>query len=239
MTPRGRKTGGSEEKDSLFDVSTANVRSYGERKGKGPLSKLPKGVLSAAPPLSRGDFCGVPQESIILPPENLSTPTQCARSRPEGDEPFEAEVGETPDGPGTPYLQQQPLSRWRGLIKMAIMCIIGTAIILTAYVTDLWSPADIAPMGKKLSAALALSGGKNAAPSSLLQALADDHPDREVWLQSFYEEKNSIKSMNAYQKITLGEYCTLREKGAPKAIPTMCVLTIKHDEALMPVRAKS
>ena len=76
-------------------------------------------------------------------------------------------------------------------------------------------------------------------PSSLLQALADDHPDREVWLQSFYEEKNSIESMNTYRKITLGEYRALREKGAPKAIPTMCVLTVKRDESMMPVRAKS
>ena len=61
--------------------------------------------------------------------------------------------------------------------------------------------------------------------------------DREVWLRSFYEEKNSIKSMNTYRKITLGKYRALREKGVPKAIPTMCVLTIKRDEALLPVRA--
>jgi hypothetical protein len=40
-------------------------------------------------------------------------------------------------------------------------------------------------------------------------------------------------------EITLGEYCALREKGAPKAIPTMCVLTIKKDENLLPPRAKS
>jgi hypothetical protein len=45
--------------------------------------------------------------------------------------------------------------------------------------------------------------------------------------------------MNTYQKITLGEYRALREKGVPKAIPTMCVLTIKKDENLLPLRAKS
>ena len=38
---------------------------------------------------------------------------------------------------------------------------------------------------------------------------------------------------------TLGEYRALRKKGAPKAIPTMCVLTIKKDENLLPLRAKS
>ena len=79
----------------------------------------------------------------------------------------------------------------------------------------------------------------NDCPSSLLQALADSHPDREVWLNSFYEEKDSIESMNTYRKITLGEYRALREKGAPRAIPTMCVLTIKRDENLLPVRAKT
>ena len=45
--------------------------------------------------------------------------------------------------------------------------------------------------------------------------------------------------MGTFWKITLGEYRALREKGAPKAIPTMCVLTIKKDEQLMPLRAKS
>jgi hypothetical protein len=33
--------------------------------------------------------------------------------------------------------------------------------------------------------------------------------------------------MNTYQKITLGEYQALREEGASKAVPIICVLTIK------------
>ena len=45
--------------------------------------------------------------------------------------------------------------------------------------------------------------------------------------------------MNTYRKITLGEYRALREKGAPKAILIMCVITVKQDEALLSVRAKS
>jgi hypothetical protein len=76
-------------------------------------------------------------------------------------------------------------------------------------------------------------------PPSLLQALALTHPNREVWLQSYYEEKRGIEEMGTFQKITLGEYRTLCEKGAPKAIPTMCVLTIKKDKQLMPLWAKS
>jgi hypothetical protein len=65
------------------------------------------------------------------------------------------------------------------------------------------------------------------------------HPDRDVWLESFGEEKNGIKSLNTYDKILLVEYCALCEKGAPCAIPTMCVLTIKKDEMMNPLRAKS
>jgi hypothetical protein len=45
--------------------------------------------------------------------------------------------------------------------------------------------------------------------------------------------------MGTFRKITLGEYRALCEKGAPKAIPTMCVLVIKKDEQLMPLWAKS
>ncbi len=76
-------------------------------------------------------------------------------------------------------------------------------------------------------------------PPSLLQALAISHLDRELWLQSYYEEKGGIESLGTFKCLTLGECCALQEKGAPKAIPTMCVLTIKKDEHLMPLRAKS
>ena len=80
---------------------------------------------------------------------------------------------------------------------------------------------------------------KQDCPLSLLQALADDHPDRDVWVQSYYEEKDSIESIGTFQRLSLGEYRALREKGAPRAIPSMCVLTVKQDENLLPLRAKS
>jgi hypothetical protein len=76
-------------------------------------------------------------------------------------------------------------------------------------------------------------------PPSLLQTLALTHPDRKVWLQSYYKEKSGIEEMGTFWKITLGEYRAFRKKGAPKAIPIMCVLTIKKDKQLMPLRAKS
>jgi len=58
-------------------------------------------------------------------------------------------------------------------------------------------------------------------PPSLLKALAESHPDREIWLASFYEEKRGIQDLDTYKKITLGEYRALREKVAPRAIPTI------------------
>jgi hypothetical protein len=69
----------------------------------------------------------------------------------------------------------------------------------------------------------------------LIRALADTHPDRKIWLQSYYKEKWGVKSLGTFCKITLGEYRTLHKKGAQKAIPTMCVLTIKKDENLLPL----
>jgi hypothetical protein len=76
-------------------------------------------------------------------------------------------------------------------------------------------------------------------PPTLLKALADSHPNREVWLQSYKEEKSGLESLNTYRELTLGEYQALRKKGAPRAIPTICVLTIKQDKNLLPQHAKS
>jgi hypothetical protein len=76
-------------------------------------------------------------------------------------------------------------------------------------------------------------------PPTLLRALADSHPGRKVWLQSYYEEKQGIGSLGIFKKITLGEYRAICKKGAPKAIPTMCILAIKKDENLPPLREKS
>ena len=76
-------------------------------------------------------------------------------------------------------------------------------------------------------------------PRSLLTALDASHPDRDTWLLAFREEKDGIQSQHTYDVLSLAEYRALREKGAPRAIPTMCVLTIKPDELLRPHRAKA
>jgi hypothetical protein len=74
-------------------------------------------------------------------------------------------------------------------------------------------------------------------PLTLLKALADT--DREVRLKSYYDEKGGLISLDTYPKIKLREYCALQEKGAPHAIPIMCVLTIKKGKNLLPLCTKS
>ncbi len=71
-------------------------------------------------------------------------------------------------------------------------------------------------------------------PRSLLTALADKHPDSDIWMRSFWEEKDSIISMDTYNTITPVQYRALCEKGAPRAIPTMCVLTLAGKSARNP-----
>ncbi len=76
-------------------------------------------------------------------------------------------------------------------------------------------------------------------PRSLLTALAKNHPDQEVWPQNYVEEQPRIESLGTHDKISLAEYRALQKKGAPRAIPTMCVLAIKPDKMRNPFRVKS
>jgi hypothetical protein len=76
-------------------------------------------------------------------------------------------------------------------------------------------------------------------PPTLRKALADTHPDSEVWLQSYKEEKGALQSLNTYRKITLREYCALCKRSVLRAIPTKCILRIKRDKNFLPQCAKS
>jgi hypothetical protein len=58
-------------------------------------------------------------------------------------------------------------------------------------------------------------------------------------LASFREEKSGTKLQNTYVKISLANYRALWAQGAPRAILTMCMLSIKKDEMFNPLRAKS
>ena len=96
--------------------------------------------------------------------------------------------------------------------------------------------ADSAPAARFVSA-------KNLfapCPPSLSKALHPSNPDRQVWLDSYNEEKGGLESMDVYEKISKKQYLLLRRKGLiPKAIPSMCVLVVKPDRDGKPSRAKS
>ena len=82
---------------------------------------------------------------------------------------------------------------------------------------------------------------KAPCPPSLLKALNEDFVDRSTWLDSYNEEKNGLLENDTYVEISLQEYRRLRRlpQSVPKAIPSMCVMTIKRDENMAPDRAKS
>lgn len=81
---------------------------------------------------------------------------------------------------------------------------------------------------------------KSACPKSLKEALAEDAVDRDIWLASYHEEKNSLLDNETFVRLSLQQYRELRlKKNAPRAIPSMCVQTIKKDENGAPDRAKS
>eukprot|EP00956_Cyclotella_meneghiniana_P038057 scaffold148302_cov51-Cyclotella_meneghiniana.AAC.2 len=93
-----------------------------------------------------------------------------------------------------------------------------------------------APAARHVSAANLL----NPCPPSLAKALHPSNPDRDTWLASYMEEKGGLESLEVYEKINKKTYLSLRRSGRiGKALPSMCVLVIKHDKDGNPVRAKS
>ena len=83
---------------------------------------------------------------------------------------------------------------------------------------------------------------KAPCPPSLAKAMHEDFVDRATWYESYLEEKHGLRDCDTYEEISLQEYERLRRlphSVVPKAIPTMCVLTIKRNEHMNPDRAKS
>jgi hypothetical protein len=56
-------------------------------------------------------------------------------------------------------------------------------------------------------------------PRSLLYALDNKHPDRDVWLQSFQEEKDGLLSMDTYNTITLRNIVPTVKRVLPTRFP--------------------
>ena len=77
-------------------------------------------------------------------------------------------------------------------------------------------------------------------PRFIWQALKDkSHPDYSTWLASYDEENQGLLSQFTYDVINEAEYQRLRDRYGIKAIPTMCILTVKPDSNGQPLRAKS
>ena len=78
-------------------------------------------------------------------------------------------------------------------------------------------------------------------PISLLKSLYENFSDRSTWCDSYYKEKDELLENNMYVEISLQNYHHLRRlpKVVSKAIPSMCVMTIKRYENMAPDRAKS
>jgi hypothetical protein len=54
-------------------------------------------------------------------------------------------------------------------------------------------------------------------PPTLLKALANTHPDCEVWMQSYLEEKRGIESLNTFKRSPLANivHCARKVRLAP------------------------
>jgi hypothetical protein len=74
-----------------------------------------------------------------------------------------------------------------------------------------WSSFDCTASAQQVSARNLLC----KCPCPLLTALDLKHPDRDVWLVSFQEEKDGIKSLGTYIKIMLAEYSVFFVKKEP------------------------
>ncbi len=108
------------------------------------------------------------------------------------------------------------------------LCIEG--ILIPGHVSHsfFWSPSSSTPTTFNLVASFVSAVNLNwDCPPSLLKALADTHPNREIWLESFFEEKHGIQNLDMYEKITLGKYRALRKKGLLRLSPP-CVSSLSR-----------
>ncbi len=93
------------------------------------------------------------------------------------------------------------------------MCVEGVLIPGHVSHTFLRSPASL--QQSMFDPIASFGSGVNLhkeCPPTLLKALANSHPDRDVWLQSYFKEKWGIESMGTFRKITLAGIRRLAQK---------------------------
>jgi len=77
------------------------------------------------------------------------------------------------------------------------------------------------------------------APGSLQKALKLTGPDFQIWSDSYKEEFFGLKDNDCFEIITEEEYQRLYRISGKRAIPSMCIFTVKKDSSGRPHRAKS
>jgi hypothetical protein len=75
-------------------------------------------------------------------------------------------------------------------------------------------------------------------PGSTVKALHKNNPDKAVWLDSYREEYDGLMSNSTFDVISEEEFRCLQKHYGIRAIPSMCIFTVKHHNGV-PTRAKS
>jgi hypothetical protein len=75
-------------------------------------------------------------------------------------------------------------------------------------------------------------------PGSTVKALHKNNPDKAVWLDSYREEYDGLMSNSTFDVISEEEFHCLQKRYGIRAIPSMCIFTVKHHNGV-PTRAKS
>jgi len=76
-------------------------------------------------------------------------------------------------------------------------------------------------------------------PGSLTKAMRLRGDDLKIWQDSYREEFDGLHKSNCFEIITEEEYQSLLRVSGKRAIPSMCVFTVKKDSQGRPFRAKS
>ena len=76
-------------------------------------------------------------------------------------------------------------------------------------------------------------------PPSIIKALDLSNLYRQVWLDSYNEDKQSLIDHEVYEMISKSQCLDLkRAVNTPKDIPLMCILVVKNDTNGKPLRSK-
>ena len=79
------------------------------------------------------------------------------------------------------------------------------------------------------------AGLTQLAPGSMHKAFCTDHPDAQIWHDSYAEEYNGLCEHDTFEIISENEYQAIRKDTGSVAIPSMGIFTIKPDAEGNPI----